>query len=747
MKNYVPTPDCKVDGRDLALASNAVGTIPGYTKWNPVADILHEYKIDAGEVTLIAEYMGWSGPIPPAPLSVSISPSPSATVYVNEVLLFTSAVSGGTPPYSYQWFMNSSAVSGATSDSWVFNTSSPVSAVVYLNVTDSTGNTTQSNTVLVTVLARSSAINVGLLWLAEQQDPVTGAWGLDYYPIASTAFAIIKFATYESETGDTTYDSNVTAGLKYLLSSGSSFQVNITADLIANPAHWTGPGTPTTNGDGLGIYFRSTVGISSDPVGPYSSTYETGVVMMALEAADRSGYINRYALVPAGSDPAIAGKTYYVIMGDMVNFYAWAQNDASSGTARGGWRYTPNTEDSNPWGPTSDNSVSQWPVLGLMAAQEWEIYAPTWVKSELLNYWLAYSQDPSTGGFIYSEGSGPSFAMTAAGLIELTYCGVPTTDPRWIAARNYIGNNWGSDNLGNMYAMYAVMKAAMTAQPGVISDFAVHDWQEEYDDYLVNVSQIPPGYWPATGRDTAPTEILATEWALLILEKIAPNTPTVSVSKFFTDPCLNPLPLDSNGNPEVKVILACGTVRSTDPCQILAWVNVTNTAGVPLQSLQLNETLPVDWMVPWCTDPPCMPALPCLGAIHVYFADTRHLDTNPDITQPSTITVSTGNPEVVRLAIPNFNATAIRHPLMPGQSILLLVKLTYDLIGTSQPATNYPRNYTDRASAAAWPQCNYAGTSATGGARAFFTAYAEEVHHYYPGPGALLTAGAKGMCN
>jgi hypothetical protein len=43
----------------------------------------------------------------------------------------------------------------------------------------------------------------------------TVGWSLSYYLVASTAFAVIKFASYKSETGNTTYDSNVTAGLKY----------------------------------------------------------------------------------------------------------------------------------------------------------------------------------------------------------------------------------------------------------------------------------------------------------------------------------------------------------------------------------------------------------------------------------------------------------------------------------------------------------------------------------------------------
>lgn len=371
-----------------------------------------------------------------------------------------------------------------------------------------------------------NAINLGLAWLAKQQDPSTGAWSLNYYPIASTAFALVVFATHKSQNlTDTTYDKNVTAGLKYLLSSGCSFQVNITADLIANPAHWTGPGTPATNGDHIGIYFRSVNGANDPDVGPYTRNYETGVVMMALQALANASYISPTNTVPTGSDSAIAGKTYYTIMGDMVNFCAWAQNDASSGAARGGWRYFPNAEDSNPWGASSDNSVSQWPTLGLIAAENWGIFAPTWVKSELLNYWLAYSQN-SNGGFGYADNGSPTVPMTAAGLLELTYCGVPTNDSRWINAENFIGNNWGSDNIGNMYAMYGVMKAARTASPARVSLFGAHNWTMEYYNNLVNVTQVKSdgyGYWPGNGnRDTSPTDILTTEWALLILEKAVP---------------------------------------------------------------------------------------------------------------------------------------------------------------------------------------------------------------------------------
>jgi hypothetical protein len=186
----------------------------------------------------------------------------------------------------------------------------------------------------------------------------------------------------------------------------------------------------------------------------------------------------------------------------------------------------------------------------------------------------------------------------------------------------------------------------------------------------------------------------------------------ISVSKFFTDSCLRLLPLDSKGNPKVDVILSRGRVISTNPVEVLAWVNVTNTLTIALQSLQVNETLPADWTVCplW------------FGAIHVYFANATSLWMMREITQCSMITVFKGNPQVVHLAIPNFNATAIRHPLMPGQSILLSVKMTYALKCTCQSAASYPRNYTDTAYAAA--TCSLCHQF-TGSATAFFTAYAK----------------------
>ncbi len=202
------------------------------------------------------------------------------------------------------------------------------------------------------------------------------------------------------------------------------------------------------------------------------------------------------------------------------------------------------------------------------------------------------------------------------------------------------------------------------------------------------------------------------------------SPPTISglkVSKFFTrgEAPNNLLPEDANGNPKVDVVLASGIVTSTNPGEIRAWVNVTNPTSNTLQSLQLTETLPVDWVVhpPW---------IPGRGGIHILFADNAGSSGNQEITHSVTVTVTTGNPEVVMLAIANFDST-IGHPLNPGQSLLLSVKLDYGLKGTSQSAQSYPRDYTDTANAAGWTQPSFAGTEIAGTANGLFVATAKAV--------------------
>jgi outer membrane protein assembly factor BamB/PKD repeat protein len=83
-------------------------------------------------------------------LSVAVSPS-SAVLDVGQSQLFTSSVSGGTPSYSYQWYLNGTLVTGATSATWPFTPASAGSNSISMRVTDTAGASAMSNTVTVTV--------------------------------------------------------------------------------------------------------------------------------------------------------------------------------------------------------------------------------------------------------------------------------------------------------------------------------------------------------------------------------------------------------------------------------------------------------------------------------------------------------------------------------------------------------------------------------------------------------------------
>ena len=85
-------------------------------------------------------------------LAASISPT-SASVLVGQLVMFTSTVSGGQPPYSYQWYLGGSPVSGATSNTWVFTPIASGTYYVYVTVTDAEANTAQSETARIIVAA------------------------------------------------------------------------------------------------------------------------------------------------------------------------------------------------------------------------------------------------------------------------------------------------------------------------------------------------------------------------------------------------------------------------------------------------------------------------------------------------------------------------------------------------------------------------------------------------------------------
>ena len=96
-------------------------------------------------------------PIPP-PLSASISPL-SASILVGQSVTFTSTVSGGYTPYTYQWYLNDTAVSGATMNSWNFTPIALGTYFVHLGVTDAYNSSVQSEIARIVCGASASDVN------------------------------------------------------------------------------------------------------------------------------------------------------------------------------------------------------------------------------------------------------------------------------------------------------------------------------------------------------------------------------------------------------------------------------------------------------------------------------------------------------------------------------------------------------------------------------------------------------------
>lgn len=82
--------------------------------------------------------------------SVTISPM-TASIHIGEPLPFTSIVTGGVAPFSYQWYLDGAPFSGATSNTWTWTPTHASTHTVYLKVTDSNGASAQSTPATITV--------------------------------------------------------------------------------------------------------------------------------------------------------------------------------------------------------------------------------------------------------------------------------------------------------------------------------------------------------------------------------------------------------------------------------------------------------------------------------------------------------------------------------------------------------------------------------------------------------------------
>jgi hypothetical protein len=252
------------------------------------------------------------------------------------------------------------------------------------------------------------AIDEGLWRLHKDQQRGTysdgaeyGYWDYGWNPVAATGASTEVFEIQGSLPGgdsdEDPYVETVERGLNYLLSQ--LFWEPVSQDTTHCPM-----GDPDLNGNGFGLAANGHV------------VYESGIALMALASSRCPDCIAATGITE------VAGRSYLDLAQDMVDWFAYCQTDPDGGAAQGGWRYSCNAGD-------SDNSVSQWPVIGMESAEvnfgAAGLLVPQFVKDEL-QLWIDFIQndadgDWNDGGSGYTDPCCPNVARTGGLLAEMKF--------------------------------------------------------------------------------------------------------------------------------------------------------------------------------------------------------------------------------------------------------------------------------------------------------------------------------------
>jgi len=490
----------------------------------------------------------------------------TAYAWAGNPLTIWGNVRGGTGPFTYEWDIDDDG----TADYWGSVTnindiscshSYAVSGLkeAVLTVTDTSDSSIDSAVVRIKVLPSVTdaakielAIERGLKWLYLKQGSNGSIYSYNYFSSAGaeTAAAVLAFENRNHKpcTQDLNSDLVVDAADRALWEKD-----NIYAQTVHKGLDYA-ISTLTTIGltGGNAVYDNNPAGKNGvaiadnyGPTGANRGPYKIGSYMMALVGAGTlaSGAPDLIATTgPAG----VNGKTYRVIVEDMVDYCDYSQYHSTYG----GWRYGPNY--------FPDNSACQWPAIGMEAAEfGWGVPIRQVIKDTNFN-WINYSQyftgyeSSSSYGACGYTGKGTGAARTAAGMCQLSFQGKINTHARILAAAKRMNLDRGT---GNTYNMYALAKAARIAKVDTNSDgigdkyseieqMNGWDWYKTYSDWLIG-AQRSDGSWYVTYH-----YVFSTAWAVEILTKnvftLRPIANIVAIPD--TTPALSPVDFDISGS-------------------------------------------------------------------------------------------------------------------------------------------------------------------------------------------------------
>jgi hypothetical protein len=58
-KGALPSPNLRLEIKDVARVAAAFGSCPGHSRWGPICDINGDYKIDIKDLAMVSAKFGW----------------------------------------------------------------------------------------------------------------------------------------------------------------------------------------------------------------------------------------------------------------------------------------------------------------------------------------------------------------------------------------------------------------------------------------------------------------------------------------------------------------------------------------------------------------------------------------------------------------------------------------------------------------------------------------------------------------